>query len=283
MIRHYATVCRETQVDVLFSSMERHCGAFVLHVLAWDWEPRSVGPGVAVVRRETFLARHPDYAPERMPGAPRSPINSAVTARWRFFADLVADLGQPLTTLDGDIWFWSSPEPMFEEIGAARLAVSPHRIPPAKWGRPGATFETHRKYGLYNTGFVYLADPAIADELAALNLGWSDTVLRRLPEGRVVFGDQGWLELVVEKHGAHVIEHLGVNVAPWNVHAHSFERRDDGQIYVGGQPLVCYHYSSLHLGPDGSVGQFADPGYAITVGQTQIFYEPYLSVLRAGR
>jgi hypothetical protein len=279
--RHYATVCHESQVGILSSSMERHCGEFVLHVLAWDWEPRFEIPGVHVVRREMFLARHPDYAPERMPGPPRSPIDLAVTARWRFFADLVADLGEPLTTLDGDIWFWSSPGSMFEEIGAARLAVSPHRIPPKKLERPGVTFESHGKYGLYNTGLVYLADPAIADELAALNLGWSYTALRTLPNGRVVFGDQGWLELVVEKHGAHVIGHPGVNVAPWNVHAHPFELRDDGRTYVGDKLLVCYHYSSLRLNPDGSVGEIADTGYAITAEQVRIFYEPYLRVLRA--
>ena len=160
--------------------------------------------------------------------------------------------------------------------------MSPHRIPPKKLGRPGATFETHRQYGLYNTGLVYLADPAIAEELAALNLGWSYTELRTLPDGRVVFGDQGWLELVADKCHAHVIEHLGVNVAPWNVHAHPLEIRHDSRIYVGGKPLVCYHYSSLHLGPDGTVAQLADPGYAMTAGQAKIFYAPYLEVLRAG-
>jgi hypothetical protein len=56
--------------------------------------------------------------------------------------------------------------------------------------------------------------------------------------------------------------------------------RHDATVCRETQVDVLFSSMERHCG---AFGQFADPGYAITVGQTQIFYEPYLSVLRAGR
>lgn len=200
MIRHYATVCRDWQLPVLLASMRRHCGDFRLHALAWDWRPiGSEGADCLVRTREGFLARHPDFEPSRLPGPPRSPIDTVVTMRWRFFADVMEETGAPLTTLDGDLWFWSSPEPMFAEIGAAKLAVCPHRIPPRSAGLPGVTFETHRQFGLFNTGLVYMAGVSIAREMAELNHAWSYTDVVERPGKRPLFGDQSALEDIVER------------------------------------------------------------------------------------
>jgi len=298
-VRHYATVCRGWQLPVLLESMRRHCGDFTLDALAWDFEAdRNLGPEVYVQSRAGFLAKHPECAPERLPGPPRSPIDTVATVRWAFFFDVMKATRAPLTTLDGDLWFWSSPEPMFDEIGDAPMAVCPHGIPPRSFGLPGVCYETHRRYGLYNSGLVYfgLEGAGALAEMAEATREWSYTEVRQHPEdGQDDFGDQGALERIARRHGAREIIHPGVNVAPWNIHHRdpnmSYARTGDGQleaeVVVVGRPLVVYHYSSLRFQPNGRVLQWADEGYAVSRAQQRLLYWPYVEAcsrqLRAAR
>jgi hypothetical protein len=273
MTRHYATACRGAELPVLLASMRRHCRPFVLHVLAWDFDPFAwpcLDPDVEVTPRLAFLRRHPDYAADRLPGPPRSTIDTACTARWRFVADLVHDLGEPVCMVDGDVWFWSSPEPMFDEVAGAYCAAATHGFPQAALRLPGITYESHRKYGLYNAGLTYWSEGMAAESMAAMTREWSYTELRDRGDGSVMFGDQWALEKVMGSFGR-AIRHPGVNLAPWNVHTRRIEDRF-GDILVNGQPLIAYHYSSFRRG--GS-NQNADPHYEITPEQARILYEPY--------
>jgi len=287
-VRHYATVCKREQLPVLLASMHQHCDDFALHVLAWDYETvGNWGSYIHITTRADFIARHPDFEPSRLPGPPRSPVDTVATVRWQFFADVMAEIGQPLTTLDGDVWFFSSPEPVFAEIGRAPMAVCPHRIPPAARGLPGVTYETHWIYGEFNSGITYWADPAPLAEMAALTREWSYTEVRRHPvDGRPDFGDQGALERVARRHGAHVIAHEGFNVAPWNLHNQRLAKAVyDNAVYFGPEPVVGFHFSSLRLAPDGSAAQLANADYEVerAPGAVELIYEPYLAAMRKDR
>jgi hypothetical protein len=252
--------------------MRRYCQPFHLAVLAWDWEPKPEAD-VSVMTRAAFYRAHPEY--ENIPGPPRLTINLIDTARWRVMADLLdADLG-PVTYIDGDQWFFSSPEPLFEEIGGARLAVSPHRIPPRAMGLPGVVLETHRKYALFNSGFSYVADVAIAEEMARSVYRWSYSGTIEHPPGVYYFGDQGWLEQVAVREGAHVIQHPGVNVAPWNANRHRIYVKG-GSLYVGDDwPLVTYHFSGLRF-EGGKVTHLVHPEYCVPQAYLDLVYKPYV-------
>jgi hypothetical protein len=272
-VRHYLTACRDWQLPVLMSSMRRHCRPFKLWALCWDFDPGDVGDDVLPITREQFLAAHPEQ--RQLPGPPRQTINLIDTARWRLAADLICN--GPLTYIDGDQWFFSSPEPVFEEIGAARMAVSPHRIPPASAGRPGVTLETHRQYGLYNSGWTHFAEADLADELARACYEWSYCEVVPRPGRRPLFGDQAHLEDVADRHGAHVVE-APVNVGPWGIHIKPLAKgmySDD--VYWGGERLISYHFSSFRLGTDGKPAQFASAPYEIekAAGAVDLLYRPY--------
>ena len=289
-MRHYATVCKREQCDVLIASMDRHCAPYRLHMLAWDFDelPMQAKAGqVAVTERGVFLARHPDLEPSRLPGPPRLPINVTDTIRWPFFADVMEATGEPLTWQDGDQFYFSSPEPLYAELAAAgaRFAVSPHRIPPRAAGLPGVCLETHRQYALYNSGFGWTADRAPLLEMAALTREWSYSEVVSRPGRRPLFGDQAHLEDVAERHNAHVIEHWGVNVAPWNVHGHRLvagKPEFNVPHLVDGQPLITFHFSSLRLAPDGTVAQLASAPYEVewAPGVVELLYRPYINAIK---
>src|SRR5882672_2283877 len=54
---------------------------------------------------------------------------------------------EDITYLDADLYFFASPEPIFREIGAASVAIIPHRFP--------KVLEHHAAHGRYNVGFLY--------------------------------------------------------------------------------------------------------------------------------
>jgi hypothetical protein len=277
-VNNYLTACREHQFPVLLASMRRHCRPFHLFVYMHDWEPRFKHDEVSYVTRVEFLERHPDYG--HLPGPPRLPINRIDAVRWRIMADLLGVGWKAITYVDGDQFFFSSPRAMFDEIGGARLAVSPHRIPAPEENLPGITLATHRQYGLFNSGLVHVADVEIAEEMARATFFWSYSSVIPLPDGSTLFGDQGHLEVVAKRHRAHVIQHPGVNVAPWNAHRYS-PTVVDGQVQVGGAPLVTYHFHGLRW-EAGRLVELVGPGYALPDSYLRPVYEPYLAALASG-
>jgi len=53
---------------------------------------------------------------------------------------------ETITYLDADLFFFSDPAPLFEEIGASAVAIIPHRFPAAN-----TRFE---RYGIFNVGWL---------------------------------------------------------------------------------------------------------------------------------
>jgi hypothetical protein len=278
MTRHFVTACREWQLGALLRSMSRHCRPFVLHVLAWDWEPAYPGlshEGDAVlemVTREGFLRQHPGLLP--LPGAPRSHTDEVCSVRWTFLADVMRRTGQPALAVDGDVWFMADPAPALEpyETAGSPLIVTEHGFAAAADELLGVTAETHMKYGRLNCGFVQFRDVAAADLMAELCREWCRTEVRTV-RGQPWFGDQGALDEVARLFGAETIAHPGVNLAPWNLHV-----RAPLIAPVGFYPAIAFHFSSLRF--DGRrVTQLANAEYAITSEQAQRFYAPYVQEL----
>lgn len=293
MTRHYVTTAAAAhlpQLRVLHASMRRHCAPFRLHVLAEGDEVVRWARAHADVSCDTvaeLLWRHPELAPERLPGPPRNGNELACCWRWWYLADVLGERGAPVLAVDADVMFWGSPEPVFEEIDGCRdcpspaiggigTAILPHAFPLPSAGLPGVTMATHRQYGLYNGGFVYFADPAAAALMATYTHRWSKADFFRHANGHQTWGDQGHLERVREEVGAHVIEHPGACPGPWNIHTQALERRDDGGLDFGGRPLVAYHYQSYKHGR-----QLADAPYEVSGRQAALLYAPYARELIA--
>jgi hypothetical protein len=286
MTRHYATTAHGPylrQLRVLVTSMRRHCEPFRLHVLAegrevFEWCREQ--PDIEVTLLDAFLWKHEDWRADRIPGPPRNGNELACARRWRFVADLLASAGEAVTLVDSDLMFWSSPEVVFDEIGDAPLAVSPHGFAPAAEGLPGVTLESHGRFGRYNGGWSYWADRRAARRMADLARECSRAIDHHWPDGRVTWGDQGALEIVQQEFGAHVIRHTGINAAPWNANSLRLEKKDN-VLLVNDKELISFHFSSLKMvGPN--VIQFANAEYCVPDRFLEFVYQPYVEALRGG-
>jgi hypothetical protein len=205
---------------------------------------RASAPSVRILSLARLFEIEPDL--ERVRGE-RKPWEFYATAKPAYLHTLLAGLPgeeEVLAYIDADAFFFSNPLPVFEEeIMAHSIVVSPHRFSPGSM---------HLSiYGPYNAGFgIWRGD---AEGRRCLR-DWADDCRAWchesvLPDGR--FMNQGYLATWPGRYRAvRATRHPGINLAPWNVAAHSL-RPEPGGMRVDDAPLVFFHFSGLARGQDG--------------------------------
>lgn len=176
-----------------------------------------------------------------------------------------------VTYADADLFFFANPKALYDEMGRASIAISPHRFPP----------ESHHmlRFGRYNAG--WLTFKRDADGLACLQW-WRERCLEWCHD--VVesdrYADQKYINrFAAQFAGVHVIDHAGANVAPWNLAGHRVTL-NDGSVFVDGKPLIFYHFHGLKRvwGPIHDTGLAIEGLKASAVIRERI-YRPYLAAL----
>jgi len=248
----------------LYESMAAHCQPFHLWVLALCPESKRVLQtltldDMTIVGLGEFETDALRAAKERRTW---EEYIFTCTASWMQYVFTCHQVDH-LSYVDADCRFFSPPEPVFDEIGDAPVAVTPHR-----WSK---SYLHYRVNGIFNVGLVYVrrceAGLDCVGEWAAQCMEWC---YRRNEDGK--FCDQGYLDVWPEKWGAHAIQHKGANLAPWNQgEGHYAYGLRDGFVYVDDDPLVMYHF---HQG--------LGTGYPIDPFLRACAYEPYrLALARA--
>jgi len=144
-----------------------------------------------------------------------------------------------VTYLDADLMFFSSPEPIYEELGDASIFVAEHRFSEElkdsiKFGRFNVQCQAFRNN---ETGLKCLKH-------------WRQQCLEwcydRLEDGK--FADQKYLDEWPELYGDNLVisQHPGVGVAPWNVANLDVVCNENG-YHVCGKPLIFYHFHGLKV------------------------------------
>jgi GT2 family glycosyltransferase len=182
--------------------------------------------------------------------------------------------GECLTYLDADLYFFGSLQPIYAEIGAASIAITPYRVP--------AALVHLERQGKFNPGWVSLRNDATGRACAADWAGKCAAWCFNLVEpGR--YADQKYLDAWPAKFpGTVSITHPGVNAAPWNIKDCAITPTKQGP-WINQSPLICYHFHALvHLDR-----QLYDPGLhrygvAPTPELREHVYHPYLQRLDGG-
>jgi hypothetical protein len=177
-----------------------------------------------------------------------------------------------ITYLDADLFFFSTPSPIYQELTGGSVLIVGHRFPP------------HLKHcevnGIYNVGLLSFRNDDVG--LQCLQR-WRDQCLEwcydRVEAGR--FADQKYLDdWPVRFPGVVVLQHQGAGLAPWNVEKYSL-RLENGQVLVDSQPLVFFHFHGLKQVKrwlyDPNFAQYGT--HADTVLKNRI-YGPYIQELR---
>ena len=175
--------------------------------------------------------------------------------------------------IDADCYLFASLAPLYAEVGDAPIAIIPHRWSPQH-------IERLKPNGLYNVSWVYftLQEPALEclNEWRAQCLAWC---YQQNDGAR--FADQGYLNDWAERYGAHVVQHLGANLAPWNQEQYAYRVNGHGLEISDGQrsdPLLFYHFHEFaHV--DGRVTRRTNyPLCAEVAEQVYAVYERQIAV-----
>ena len=179
---------------------------------------------------------------------------------------------ESVTYLDADLFFFSSPDPVFKEFSQGSTLIVGHRY---------AEHDRHlEQFGVYNVGLLSFRNDASARECLEW---WRTRCLEwcydRVEEGR--FADQKYLDDWPQRfRGVVVLQHKGANVAPWNVFQYRITREND-RVRIDDDELVFYHFHRLKLLNrwlcDPGLGQFRSG--AVPSEIRDWIYRPYLHAL----
>ncbi|MSU45586.1 MAG: glycosyltransferase [Lacunisphaera sp.] len=259
----------------LHQSLLAHAGDFELVVLCLD-------AAVETALRQKKLAQvrllpvaeltglHPALAAA---GTDRTEPEFQLTCKPWLLQHLLPQIpaGELLTYLDAGLYFFGSPQPLYDEIGAASVAITPFRHP---------TSLIHlERYGKFNPGWVTFRHDATGRACAADWAGKCAAWCFKLLEIDR-YAEQKYLDAwSTQFPGTVSLAHPGANVAPWNIKGCTITTGKQG-ARINKRPLISYHFHGLiHLGR-----QLYDPGLQVyevapSPALREHVYLPYLRQL----
>lgn len=175
-----------------------------------------------------------------------------------------------LAYLDSDLYFYSSPQAIYDELGDGSGLIIKHNYTPK--------LKYLEKNGLYNVAMViFKNNPDGRDCLKQ----WRNECLKwcynKNEDGK--FGDQLYLNSwPAEFRGIRILKHPGGGVAPWNIGRYLITAAR-GRVLIDGRPLIFYHFHTFKItGPE----SFEPHSSFYKTNQTvkNLIYEPYIQNLK---
>jgi len=230
----------------LYESLRTHARSFVLYVLCLDDRTyrhllRLDASNLAPVSLERLEAADPCLL-EAKSNRKLIEYYFTCTATFSRYVLTLRDDHQEITYLDSDLFFFDSPESVFDEIGDASIAIIPHRF--------SARTYLNRRSGLFNVGWItWRRDQEglrCLEDYRRRCLEWCYDYFEGLR-----FADQRYLDTwPMDYQGVHIIAHPGANVAVWNLDTFPMTMRA-GRVTVAGRPLIFFHFHGHKRRPDG--------------------------------
>lgn len=146
--------------------------------------------------------------------------------------------------VDNDIFFYASPDFLFEKLETATLLLTPHFYK-AHPNKDQNWLEANFRVGLYNAGFIGAGKNA----LPILDW-WIDCCTYNVKKAywRGLFDDQKYLDLIpVLFDHVEIIKHRGCNFAGWNDEDAIIQKTDRNELLINKDPLIFIHFAQLSI------------------------------------
>jgi hypothetical protein len=177
------------------------------------------------------------------------------------------------TYLDADLYFFSNPLELLQEVSNGSTLIVSHRYTPE--------YDQSRSSGKYCVQFMTFHNNK--NSLKVLNY-WIESCIEwcyaRAEDGK--FGDQKYLDEWANRFDdIHELKHLGGGVAPWNVQQYDFckENNVTSCVEISSQSnfdLVFFHFHALKFLKNNKVDLSS---YKINNNVIEEIYKPYLKHL----
>lgn len=174
-----------------------------------------------------------------------------------------------ITYLDSDLMFMTDPSVVFQEVGNSSVAIT----------EQGIGDKEARTYGKYCVQYMTFRNDK--DGLGALTW-WRDSCIewcfQKLEATR--YADQKYLDEFPRRwDNVHVIENLGVGIAPWNMHR--YEYKDQSFTYRGKEyPFVFFHFHGVKVEIIDNILHISSLHHELNTTLIEKFYQPYAELLK---
>lgn len=146
--------------------------------------------------------------------------------------------------VDNDIYFYGSPQFLFDKLLEKSFLLTPHFYP-SNPQKDQNWLEANFRVGLYNAGFIGVSKNGIE-----ILDWWTNCCLYNVKKSfwRGLFDDQKYLDLVpVKFDNVEVVKHRGCNLAGWNSDECEIIKDENGQFYIQNESLIFIHFTPLSL------------------------------------
>ena len=258
----------------LYYSLEKKCPDFHIYIFAFDSTTLELLTGMKLSKATIIsLNEFEDNELLRI-----KPTRTIAEYCWTCTSSTILYILEKYnvencTYLDADLFFYSSPKPIFDEMGEMSILITEHRYSPQ--------YNKQLKAGKYCVQFVTFRNNN--DGLTALRW-WRTRCIEwcyaRYEDGK--FGDQLYLEDWTERFkGVHVLRHLGGGLAAWNIQQYVFEKVNDNitgtEILTGRKfEAIFYHYHYLKFYTNNKIELGRRK---LSDNVIEIFYKPYVKFL----
>lgn len=159
--------------------------------------------------------------------------------------------------LDPDTYVYDNLSLIENEFGPdGYTLLTPHIITPIQIDDKMPGENLFLNFGIYNLGFLGLKQPQQNYKL----LDWWKERTYHLgydQPANGLFVDQLWFNLVPIFFSKVVIsKHLGLNMAPWNLHERSLSEINDNYFVNKTDPLVFYHFSNYKFTSQNAISTY---------------------------
>jgi hypothetical protein len=228
------------KAQALFSSLKDKTSA-TFYCLLTDGDPQQSYTNECTVQHLSHLS-----SPEAQRMCKKY---SGDQLRWGlkslYLLQLLKEGYEAVIYVDNDIFFYSSPDFLFEQLKTSNILLTPHFYPThpdhdQNW------LEANYKVGIFNAGFIGVNQ-------AASNMlnWWAGCCLYNIKKSfsRGLFDDQKYLDVVPAIFdGVEIVKHKGCNVAGWNLVSSPRSLDADGKIMLDSRwELIFIHYNYYTL------------------------------------
>lgn len=279
MKRYYCTYFDRNYLHralALISSLTVQSADFHLYVICLDEMSRVLLRALRIPNL-TLIPLHEIEANDSALAAARQ-NRSVVEYYWTITPTIILRLLERnpeidiLTYLDADLYFFSSPEPIFEEMTLGSVYIHEHRF-------SADVLEKAVTSGRFNVGLMCFRRNIQGLEV----LHWwrercNEWCYARAEDGK--FGDQAYLnDWPTRFEGVVVSQHQGVGVAPWNQGQWTFSSSAGGVPQVNGKPIIFYHFHNFRILTPQVVVPIISPEYPVTIEILKLCVLPYMDAL----
>lgn len=263
-----------TRGQALYRSLKENCPEFCLWVLCMDTETHAflsqmALPEIRLIRLDDFENGDVELINAKNN---RSKIEYYFTCTPSLPLFVLNNNPQVdlITYIDADLYFFSDPTPIYQEINGASIAIIAHRFSPS--------IQELAINGIYNVGWLTFR----RDEEGFKCLKkWRDCCNENCSDKikGANFADQKYLDnWPAQFKNLVVLQNKGANLAYWNIDNYNISTRDD-LVWVDDQPLIFFHFQGLKQ----LVPGLYDTGFYRKVRVTKIIsnyiFRPYIKIL----